>query len=128
MLRSPRIAWIAARVVALVAGYFVAGSLLYHAFIGLDASAWVAGEAIQRFAVARDPELNNAVGGAVWLVVTLLAIAAALLAVAVCQRPGRYPELCRALSNGTLEPAALVADALVAGMAAKWDAGPVSAP
>ena len=76
MLRSPRIAWIAALVVALVAGYFVAGSLLYHAFIGLDASAWVAGEAIQRFAVARDPELNNAVGGAVWLVVTLLAIAA----------------------------------------------------
>ena len=71
MLRSPRIAWIAALVVALVAG-----SLLYHAFIGLDASAWVAGEAIQRFAVARDPELNTAVGGAVWLVVTLLAIAA----------------------------------------------------
>ena len=76
MLRSPRNAWLVALVVALVAGWFVVGSLLYHAFIGLDASAWLAGDTIQRLAVAGAPELKNAVGGMVWLVVTLLGIAA----------------------------------------------------
>ncbi|HJO23529.1 MAG: aldo/keto reductase [Myxococcota bacterium] len=76
MFRRTRNAWFAALLVALVVGWFLAGSLLYRSFIGLDASAWIAGRGIQRLVVASAPELKNAVGGVVWLVVTLLAIAA----------------------------------------------------
>ena len=47
-------------IVAMVAGYAVSGTLLYHSVIGLDASAFPAGEWIQR-SVAADAQ--NAVGG-----------------------------------------------------------------
>jgi len=76
MFRSPRNAWLAALLVALLGGWFVAGSLLYHAFVGLDASAWWAGESIQRWVGSVASEPRHAVAGAVWLVVTLLGIAA----------------------------------------------------
>ena len=65
MFRRTRNAWFAALLVALVVGWFLAGSLLYRSFIGLDASAWIAGRGIQRLVVASAPELKNAVGGVV---------------------------------------------------------------
>lgn len=49
-------------IVALVLGYFVSGDLLYHAVIGLDASAFPAGEWIQR---TLTPDAQNATGGLV---------------------------------------------------------------
>ena len=56
-------------VVALVLGYAVSGDLLYHAVIGLDASAFPAGEWIQRNLA---PNASNAVGGLVVGILFLL--------------------------------------------------------
>ena len=47
MLSRPRNAVLCALALALVAGYFVTGHYLYKAPIGLDASAFLAGEWIQ---------------------------------------------------------------------------------
>jgi predicted aldo/keto reductase-like oxidoreductase len=55
---------------ALVAGFFGVGRLLYVLPVGLDTSAFVAGDWIQAFA----PEAKHAIGGMVWLLVSLLAI------------------------------------------------------
>jgi predicted aldo/keto reductase-like oxidoreductase len=57
--------------VALVAGYAVSGHFLYHAVIGLDASAFPAGEWIQR-TLGRDA--SNAIGGVVLAVGSLVLI------------------------------------------------------
>ncbi len=61
-------------VAALIAGYAVSGEYLYHAVIGLDASAFPAGEWVQRHLA---PGAPNAIGGAVAALVTLLGIAVA---------------------------------------------------
>jgi predicted aldo/keto reductase-like oxidoreductase len=56
---------------SLVAGYAISGYFIYHAVIGLDASAFPAGEWIQhRFG----PNASNAIGGLVLGVATLLLI------------------------------------------------------
>ena len=75
MLR-PRNARLAGLGFALVAGYLWTGHYLYSAPLGLDASAYPAGEAIQAVALAANPELKNAVAGAVWILLSLLGISA----------------------------------------------------
>jgi aryl-alcohol dehydrogenase-like predicted oxidoreductase len=67
MFRSTRNAWLAGLVISLLAGYFVAGHYLYKAPIGLDSTAFVAGNAIQDAVLSFKPDIKNAVGGAVWL-------------------------------------------------------------
>ncbi|MBY0401609.1 aldo/keto reductase [Myxococcota bacterium] len=64
-------AWAIVLVGALVAGYAISGEYLYHAVIGLDASAFPAGEWVQRTLA---PAAPNAVGGAVAALVSLLVI------------------------------------------------------
>jgi predicted aldo/keto reductase-like oxidoreductase len=64
-------AWVIVLFGALVAGYAISGEYLYHAVIGLDASAFPAGEWVQRHLA---PGAPNAVGGAVAAIVTLLGI------------------------------------------------------
>lgn len=58
-------------VLALVAGYATSGHYLYHAVIGLDASAFPAGEWVQRNLA---PDVPNAVGGLVAALVSLLVL------------------------------------------------------
>ena len=58
-------------VVAIVAGYAISGNFLYHAVIGLDATAFPAGEWIQR---TFGPEMPNAIAGVVLGLGTLLLI------------------------------------------------------
>ncbi len=72
MLSRPRNAALAALALALVVGFAVAGHFLYRAPIGLDASAFPAGEWIQSFV----PEAKHAVAGLVWALLPLLAVAA----------------------------------------------------
>ena len=67
MFRSTRNAWLAGLVISLLAGYFLAGHYLYKAPIGLDSTAFVAGDAIQDAVLSFKPDIKNAVGGAVWL-------------------------------------------------------------
>ena len=57
--------------VALVAGYAISGNFLYHAVIGLDATAFPAGEWIQR---TFGPDMSNAIAGIVLGLGTLLLI------------------------------------------------------
>jgi predicted aldo/keto reductase-like oxidoreductase len=75
MFRKPRNAWIAGLVLAVVAGYFVTGHYLYKAPIGLDADAFFAGEALQKLALAFNPELTKVVSGLVLTILSALAIA-----------------------------------------------------
>lgn len=72
MFSRPRNAVLAALVLALVGGYFVAGHWFYLAPIGLDSSAFPAGDWIQ----SRVPDAEHAVGGLVWVLISLVAIAA----------------------------------------------------
>ena len=58
-------------IAALVAGYAISGEYLYHAVIGLDASAFPLGDWVQRRLA---PNAQNAIGGAVAAFVTLLTI------------------------------------------------------
>ncbi len=56
---------------ALLAGYAISGNFLYHAVIGLDATAFPAGEWIQR---TLGPDMSNAIAGVVLALGTLLLI------------------------------------------------------
>ena len=75
MLARPRIIIVAGLVFALVAGYFVAGRFFYQFPIGLDASAFPAGDAIHGAIQSFAPDIHGSVVGVVWLIVSLLAIA-----------------------------------------------------
>lgn len=82
-------AWRAGGIVlvgALVAGHGLSGRFLDRAVIGLDASAFPAGEWLQRTLA---PTAPNAIGGGVAALVSLLAIALAggLLFVGLCRPP-----------------------------------------
>jgi len=57
--------------ISLVAGYATSGNYLYHMVIGLDASAFPAGEWLQRTLA---PDASNAIGGLFWTVLTLVLI------------------------------------------------------
>jgi hypothetical protein len=65
---------------ALVVGHAVAGPLVYSSFIGLDPSAYLLGEPIQRIVTALFPAVQNAVGGLVLAVAALLVLAAVAFA------------------------------------------------
>jgi aryl-alcohol dehydrogenase-like predicted oxidoreductase len=75
VLTRPRIIIVAGLAFALVAGYFVAGHLFYKFPIGLDASAFLAGDAIHGAIRSFAPDTHGSIVGVVWLVVSLLAIA-----------------------------------------------------
>jgi aryl-alcohol dehydrogenase-like predicted oxidoreductase len=81
--RSPRPTRVAAACLALAvaAGWFAVGPLLYKLPIGLDQSAFLWGEPLQRLAEWASPGLQNAASGLIWLALGLAAIGAlALLA------------------------------------------------
>ncbi len=122
MFRRPRNAFLSSLLVAVVAGFFVAGYLLYRVPIGLDASGFVAGQALQALALKLKPDLQNAASGAMLLIIAMLAIATfafiivrgAVRAKAAAVDPGRRRFLTGA---GSGAGAALVAF-VVAGAAA----------
>lgn len=58
-------------ILALIAGYAISGNFLYHAVIGLDATAFPAGEWLQR---TFGPDMSNAIGGVVLGLGTLVLI------------------------------------------------------
>ena len=66
-----RVAWVIVLSGSLLAGYAVSGEYLYHGVIGLDSSAFPAGEWVQKNLA---PDAPNAVGGGVAAFVTLLGI------------------------------------------------------
>jgi uncharacterized protein len=77
VLSRPRNAVLVALAGSLLAGFFVVGRLLYKMPIGLDASAFLFGEPMQAVAARLAPGFHNAVGGLVWTVLSLAAIAGA---------------------------------------------------
>ena len=77
MFRKPGLMTLVCLAFALVAGLLWTGHWLYVLPVGLDASAFPAGEAIQRLAALLSPELKNAIGGVVWLGISLLVITGA---------------------------------------------------
>jgi len=118
VLARPRIIIVASLVFALVAGYFVSGQLFYKFPIGLDASAFLAGDAILGAIRTFAPDTHGSVVGVVWLVVSLLAIATvALFAVRASQRAqARATDVSRRrfLGAWVTSVAALVAGAAAA--------------
>jgi hypothetical protein len=70
----PRSAVIASLVLALVVGVGVAGHLLDKLPVGLDPSAFLAGETIQALANEVAPNLHQGVPGIFWLVAALLSV------------------------------------------------------
>ena len=100
-------------IVALIAGYAISGNFLYHAVIGLDASAFPAGEWIQRtFA----PDMSNAVGGIFLGLLTLILIPIVAIVFVLSSRGGG----AGSADSGRrrfLETSAVGASALVAGLA-----------
>ena len=75
MFRSPSRIALFVILLALVLGFAVVGRLLDQSLIGLDSSAFLAGEPIQSLVTSFAPGISNAVGGAVLAVLLLLAIA-----------------------------------------------------
>ena len=78
--------------VALVAGYAISGNFLYHAVIGLDASAFPAGEWIQR---TLGPDSSNAIGGVVLGIGTLVLIPLIAIGFALYRTSGGADEANR---------------------------------
>jgi predicted aldo/keto reductase-like oxidoreductase len=79
VLARPRIVIAVCLAFAVVAGYFVAGHFFYEIPIGLDASAFPAGEAIYAAIRTVAPGAHGSTVGFVWFAASLLAIAAAVL-------------------------------------------------
>ena len=76
MFQKPRSAIVVSLVLALVVGFFVTGHFIYQGAIGLDPSGFPAGQAIQSIAEVFAPDLTTAMGGVVWIALSLLAVAA----------------------------------------------------
>ena len=70
MFAKPRRVVIGSLVLALVAGYLTVGHYLYRLPIGLDASGFLFGDALQSFVSFFVPDLENAASGGVWLLLT----------------------------------------------------------
>ena len=70
MFARPRNVALLAIGLSLVVGFFIAGRLIYTAAIGLDASAFWAGDLFQ----AMVPGAENAVGALFWAAITLLGV------------------------------------------------------
>lgn len=122
MFRSSRNAWLAVLGFSLVFGFFVIGGLFYEVPIGLDASAWPAGQALHDFVASMNPGIENAVSGVVWLLILLLGTA--VLAFFVVRGASRAsgadtdPERRRFLAGAGAGAGAAVTSLLVAGGAA----------
>jgi predicted aldo/keto reductase-like oxidoreductase len=71
----PRNAFLLGLALALAVGFFYAGAVLYRTFIGLDASAFPAGEALDRLGAAVLPNVDFSRSGLVLAVLSLLAVA-----------------------------------------------------
>ncbi len=99
-------------IVAALAGYAISGNFLYRAVIGLDASAFPAGDWIQRtFA----PDMSNAVGGVFLGLLTLgLIPIVAIVIVLLARDRGEGP--AEPGRRRFLEAAAVGSSALVAGL------------
>ena len=114
---------IALLVCAGVAGYLWIGALLEEIPIGLDASAFPAGGAIQAAAQWIWPDLERTFAGVFWLAVSLLCIALVVFfAVRASVRHGLDPARRRFLTGvatGFAASAVALVDALGAG-AARW--------
>ncbi len=72
MFRSPARVALGILALSLIVGYLFAGGQLYNTFVGLDPSAFPAGQAIQDVVQGFAPDMKNAIGGAVWALLTLL--------------------------------------------------------
>jgi aryl-alcohol dehydrogenase-like predicted oxidoreductase len=81
--------------VALLAGYVISGNFLYHAVIGLDATAFPAGEWLQRTFGAN---MSNAVGGVVLGLGALLLIPLVAIGYALFRTSGKASEGTDALT------------------------------
>ena len=75
--------------VAMVAGYAISGNFLYHAVIGLDPTAFPAGEWIQR---TLGPEMSNAIAGVVLGLGTLLLIPLIAIGFVLSRKSGAVGE------------------------------------
>ena len=93
MFRKPGLVTLACLGFALLAGFLWTGHWFYRMFIGLDESAFPAGAAIQRIAVSINPELKNAVGGGIWVALSLLLIAAIAFFVARASKRAAVAEV-----------------------------------
>ena len=123
MFRKPRNAVIGCLVLALVAGYFVTGHYLYKAPIDLDAGAFLAGEALQKLALAVNPELTRVVSGLILAILSALAISLVVFFLVRAAVRGQLaavdPSRRRFLTGaGTGAGAALVSLIVAAGAAA----------
>jgi len=76
MFDRPRNTALACLLFAAVAGYFVIGHYLYKVPIGLDASAFLLGEPLQKLTLLVFPRLQHAASGGILLGLSLLAIGA----------------------------------------------------
>jgi predicted aldo/keto reductase-like oxidoreductase len=85
MIRKTSHAVLASFAIALVVGFAVAGHYLYKLPIGLDPSAFLAGDAIQSLF----PDAENAVAGTVWLALSLLGVAVVSFLLVRSARPAR---------------------------------------
>jgi hypothetical protein len=103
-----------------VVGFFAVGHYLYKLPIGLDPSAFLFGDAIQRVATSLNPDLTLTVAGAVWALVLLLVVAiVAVRLVGMSRRaaavagadPGRRFFLSSGLAFGSVAVAGLAAGA-----------------
>jgi predicted aldo/keto reductase-like oxidoreductase len=83
----PRNAFLLGLALALAVGFFAAGSVLYRTFIGLDASAFPAGELLDRIGVAFLPDAGFSRSGVVLAI--LLVLAAGALAFFLVRRASR---------------------------------------
>ena len=74
MFSKPRNAVLACFAFAFVVGWVVLGHYLYTVPVGLDQTAFVAGEILHSVALMFLPGLNNAASGVVALLLLLLAV------------------------------------------------------
>jgi predicted aldo/keto reductase-like oxidoreductase len=92
MSLRPRTTILVCLLASLLVGFFIGGSILYRSAIGLDPSAFVAGDLMQSIGEALIPGLQLTLSGVVLAVVTLLAMAVlTFVLVAASVRGARRP-------------------------------------
>ena len=103
---------------ALLVGFTVLGSLMYRGFIGLDPSAFPAGEALQSLALKLKPDLETTVAGMVLTGLILFGVAAfAFLLVRGARTAGVDASRREFLAGAGAGVGAAVGSAVVAGAA-----------
>jgi len=92
MKTRPGLVALYAMVASLLLGYVVSGHYLWNAAIGLDPSAFPAGELLQKLGVMLFPSLDVAVGGLLLALANLLVLAIASFVVVRASRRGKVAE------------------------------------